>query len=1118
MNDRKAKHRSKTERSWRVLAVAVVALAMLLSLLPMTVEPASASLCPPGYVLGPDQEVVNPDGSITRTPGDCIPATLDLNKAEKLNLNDDATEETGIDLDLAEKLNEAAIAEEDGDSAENSTGDSSSTPEVIIGDVGEVDPVVKGDDEIGPGYVTIHKFACEGDQAYGMVLNELRSSCWEQGGVTFNMSNVSVTDEISGSSSVTDTSGLATFEIFMAWDVTITESVPAGYGEPVVYCGDVLGTQVPGVGLQQFQAPGASISYQLDGDHTLYCEWFNVPAVTVADAGTGVVSVAKRECPLGFDAYSADQYDLAYECSAPLGGIGFVLSDGSQAIGQGTTDGAGLTGFTNVPAIPVSLVEQIPDGYGEPVVYCESFTPANPSGSPFKATVLAGNQIFYLMEPDEELSCSWYNVPMAPEGDSVVAITKHVCPAGYDAAGADWYDLAYNCPDVMADVTFDLNLGGSNSTILVTDQSGTVVFDNVPAQLVVISEYVPVGYGNPAVYCESYTEATPSGVISKPQVSGGGQIYVEIQAAEELHCSWYNVPNDEDGSTVYVHKFACPEGYDAYSSDRYGWTLECQTVMPDVPFTIDVSGGYSASQATDQTGNAVFMSVPAGAATITETIPDGYGKRVVYCESYTEATPNGVVSMYPVSGSGQIELDVLAQEELHCFWFNVPYEEDGGSITVNKYTCWPGYDLDASGADPLTDCVDPTDGVTFELRQGGNLLDSAVTGAPVPGAVSWTGLSPGTYTVTEVIPDGIDYVFVLDCWGTAEGWIQSYPLLLGASLDIPLGAEEHIVCSWYNVPEAPDFGKVTVLKYACSTEVFMTADDCEIFEGGVAFELAGWNGSGWTIVADGVTNAEGKLSWDSLWPGTYQVFEVGDEWCFATSDNTHEEGFLNVVGGEETTVWVYNCGVEVVNKKPVKLPNTGAGQSEVNDQAAFTPVTPGGLSILQPSQWQGVTDSRLVESFSSSTAPRSIKIEAIGVDATIETLEIVDGKIQDPTTADQVAWYKDTARLGEGGNVVMAGHLNYWGDPEGVFYALADLIAGDEIEITAQDGTAYRFAVVAVEQVTEATANVDSIVSPGGGVALTLITCGGDWDASAGQYLHRTVVQAELISPSGASS
>src|SRR5690606_31058132 len=125
--------------------------------------------------------------------------------------------------------------------------------------------------------------------------------------------------------------------------------------------------------------------------------------------------------------------------------------------------------------------------------------------------------------------------------------------------------------------------------------------------------------------------------------------------------------------------------------------------------------------------------------------PDGYGKPVVYCESYTEATPNGVVSMYPVSGSGQIELDVLAQEELHCFWFNVPYEEDGGSITVNKYTCWPGYDLDASGADPLTDCVDPTDGVTFELRQGGNLLDSAVAAAAMPGAVSCTGLLSDTY-------------------------------------------------------------------------------------------------------------------------------------------------------------------------------------------------------------------------------------------------------------------------------------------------------------------------------------------------------------------------------------
>jgi LPXTG-site transpeptidase (sortase) family protein len=140
-----------------------------------------------------------------------------------------------------------------------------------------------------------------------------------------------------------------------------------------------------------------------------------------------------------------------------------------------------------------------------------------------------------------------------------------------------------------------------------------------------------------------------------------------------------------------------------------------------------------------------------------------------------------------------------------------------------------------------------------------------------------------------------------------------------------------------------------------------------------------------------------------------------------------------------------------------------------------------------------------------------ISIEAIGVDAPIETLEVVDGAFQDPTTSDQVAWYKDTARLDEPGNVVMAAHVNYWGDPEAVFYALDKLQEGDEIVVVAEDGTEYRYAVTSIGLVEATGQTLQEITQETGEQTLTLITCGGTWDPSIQSYLHRTVVQAELV-------
>ncbi len=146
-----------------------------------------------------------------------------------------------------------------------------------------------------------------------------------------------------------------------------------------------------------------------------------------------------------------------------------------------------------------------------------------------------------------------------------------------------------------------------------------------------------------------------------------------------------------------------------------------------------------------------------------------------------------------------------------------------------------------------------------------------------------------------------------------------------------------------------------------------------------------------------------------------------------------------------------------------------------------------------------------------STVPTAIQIDKAQVDAEVETIEIVDGVMQDPTGPWVVSWYQETAKPGEDGNTVMAGHVDYWDVGPAVFYNLKDLSQDDEIQVIGEDGSVYTYAVDWMETYTVAQltpADLNEIVGPTEDPSLTLITCGGEFDAATGEYLSRTVIRA----------
>lgn len=141
--------------------------------------------------------------------------------------------------------------------------------------------------------------------------------------------------------------------------------------------------------------------------------------------------------------------------------------------------------------------------------------------------------------------------------------------------------------------------------------------------------------------------------------------------------------------------------------------------------------------------------------------------------------------------------------------------------------------------------------------------------------------------------------------------------------------------------------------------------------------------------------------------------------------------------------------------------------------------------------------------------PIAIRIPRIQVDSEVERRPITENQMLDPTGPYVVAWYGATGRLGVPGNAVMAGHVDWAGVGPAVFARLGELAAGDWIELTGEDVGVYRYAVTWLELYDAATAPVDDIIGPTNTEVVTLITCGGAFDAVAGSYVGRLIVRAE---------
>ncbi len=180
----------------------------------------------------------------------------------------------------------------------------------------------------------------------------------------------------------------------------------------------------------------------------------------------------------------------------------------------------------------------------------------------------------------------------------------------------------------------------------------------------------------------------------------------------------------------------------------------------------------------------------------------------------------------------------------------------------------------------------------------------------------------------------------------------------------------------------------------------------------------------------------------------------------------------------------------------------GCGSGSVEVGASAAPSAPGAASA--PAGHVPAPDA-------TTPSPVRLLIPEIGVDSVLMELGLqADGSLEVPSSGFPAGWFTGAPAPGATGPAVMAGHVDWEGEP-GVFYDLRALEPADRITVLRADGSSVVFAVTSVEQFDKDRFPTDAVYGDLDHAGLRLITCGGSFDPAARSYADNIVVFADLL-------
>ena len=175
------------------------------------------------------------------------------------------------------------------------------------------------------------------------------------------------------------------------------------------------------------------------------------------------------------------------------------------------------------------------------------------------------------------------------------------------------------------------------------------------------------------------------------------------------------------------------------------------------------------------------------------------------------------------------------------------------------------------------------------------------------------------------------------------------------------------------------------------------------------------------------------------------------------------------------------------------------------------PISPG--STLLPSDLSGRGTGEPGRGEFTGT---QLIIPSIGVDAPF-SYKVVgsDGQMPNPEGPEDAAYY-DFSQCpglgglpGKGGNIVIAGHVDYINYGPAVFWRLHEIEIGDVVQVKMADGSLVSYKIEFNKQIEVGDADWSGIVDATADESITLITCGGDFEA--GHYNNRQIVWGRKV-------
>jgi len=632
----------------------------------------------------------------------------------------------------------------------------------------------------------------------------------------------------------------------------------------------------------------------------------------VAAQDTATYTLTKYNCNPNYDLSSGDANAAFSNCTTPASGVTFTLQSGDASYGNNgaqQTNGGGSASWSGIPlGTGYSIVESIPNGGGDPWVYCEiSGNPNNDSDvqtSFFQAT--GGNMDVGYSDPNltsyTQAKCSWFNPSTEQSvqgqqpsgtGSAVVHIQKYICDPSHDYSSSNYSDYQTTCSTVHGGVKFTVN-GGTPS--LTGNSDGAVEFGSLPSGQAQIRLSEPSGYSPLALYCvdwdpSQYGSPTLADNNKTTWTDEGNSSYRVDTTLTDNHtyyCYWFDVPSGS--GTLYLYKYYCAPDYDWQSAGYTDLLSGCASPQSDVQFQVE-NGSYSEQQTTGSDGTATWTDVPDGNLQLSEQAPSGYQIGRIFCGySDTQNTPPTSWDEYSYSDGWSVPTQT--GQYLYCVVFDVP--SSYGTVYLYKYYCAPDFDWQNGAYDYLfSGCQNPQSDVYFEIHNGsysqGETTDSQ-------GSAAWDNVPGGDLEIVEQTPSGYTVGRVF-CGTSSDANTPPSSLdetSYSEGIHVPITSGQYLYCVYFNIPTT--YGTVYFYKYYCDAsfdwqngQYDYLHDNCTNPQEGVQFDLT--SGS---YASNQSTDSQGTASWTDAPQGDLNFveklpegYQVGRIFCgYSDTDGT----------------------------------------------------------------------------------------------------------------------------------------------------------------------------------------------------------------------------------------